>query len=229
MLNPSSDNITCLWHLKRCPYQSHEAVDISLAQNACQFGPPGGHCNLLHSPCNPFIVIMKGGFGQALLHSRVVLWHLSSQEFLYFGVQYGQPPRFPSSGCDQSVLSGAPESSISMACDSSMVLEVVSASEFELPSLKVTCLLGCMGLGESAHILAASLVWPSAGVVCVWGLASGGLLWLLEWSQLLECLLLPDQWWLPAHPQLPCHPQETEWLNHSLCPSSMATGASAQQ
>ena len=37
-----------------------------------------------------------------------------------------------------------------------MVLGVVCASEFKLPSSKVIHLLGCMALGESTHLLAAS-------------------------------------------------------------------------
>ena len=67
-------------------------ADISLAWDASQFGPPGGCCNLLHSPHNTFIFIVKGGFGWAFLHSRVIL-QLSTQEFLHFGVQYRWSPK----------------------------------------------------------------------------------------------------------------------------------------
>ena len=77
-----------------------------------------------------------------------------------------------------------------MGCDQSAVLGVVSTSEFELPSSKVTCLLVCTGLGESTHLLAASPAWPSTGRVCPWGLASRGLLQLLEWPWLLQYLIL---------------------------------------
>ena len=71
-------------------------------------------------------------------------------------------PRSSSSGCNQSVFPGAQKSSTSIGCDQSAVLWVVSTSEFELPSLKVTCLLGHMGVGESTCLLAASPVQPSA-------------------------------------------------------------------
>ena len=125
IVEPLSGSITCLWHLKGCSYQLCSAVDIPLAQDACQLRPPGGCCNLLHSPHNSVVVIGKGGLRWALPHSRVIRWFHSTQEFLHFGVQYGWVPKAPSSGCDQSAVSGAAdggmESSTSMACDQSAV------------------------------------------------------------------------------------------------------------
>ena len=91
----------------------------------CQRRGSGGHS-----------CIAGSSFGSSLLKNSSTL-----------GSNMGSPLRSPSSGCNQSVFSGAQESSISMACDSSMFLGVVSTLEFKLPSSKVTCLLGCMGAG----------------------------------------------------------------------------------
>ena len=150
-----------------------ERMPISVGQTCgYPFGPghlpvwaTSGCCNLLHSQCNWLIGIVKGGFRQAFPQIRDIFWLLPSQNLLYLWVQYWQAPKFTLMGCDQSAVSGATDggrqSSASMGCDQSMVLGFASVLESKLDSSKVTHLLGCMGLVEGNHLLAASPGQPS--------------------------------------------------------------------
>ena len=181
--------ITCLRHLKRCPYPSCKSADISLVGDHYQLWPPGGCINLFDPPCYQGRGVVKGGsrycfpfcLGQGTSPSR----KLSN-----WGSREGECLRSPVSGWDQSDGStlSAPlgQDGGGEFSDGAWGTSFTSVSSSELDSSKVTLLLSWVGLGNGTHLFTGSHGWPTGEGVC--------LLQLLLCLLLLEHLLLLECW-----------------------------------
>ena len=194
IIKPLCGMKTCLGHFERCPYPSGKLADISLVEYHYQFWPLHGHSDLLCPPCHPGGGIVKGsasiGFPSAL--GRVVS---PSRKLSNWECREGGYPRSLASGWDQSdgstvsASSGQDGRGESSDCDWGISLTWVSS---KLDSLKVTLLLGQVGLGDGAYLFASFPRWPTTEGVCSYWLIGRHLLWLLVHLLLCECLQLPD-------------------------------------
>ena len=97
-------------------------------------------------------------------------------------------------------------------------VDSTSTSSLGPESSKVTHLLGYLGLGEGAHLLAESPVWPAAKGICLDWLVHEHCQWLLY--LLLLHKWLPNSHWFPDCHWLPNWPWETDQANLSIWSSN---------
>ena len=146
--------IACLGHWERCPYPSGKLADISLVGDILT-------CLACHATQTE--AWLKGGPG-VVPPSALGRGASPSRKLSNWGSREGGHLRSPASGWDQSdgstLSATSGQDSGGESSDGAWGTSFTLVSSSELDSLKVTFLVGWVGLGDGTHLLQASLGGP---------------------------------------------------------------------